>query len=299
MRRLFLATGIGVSSLTATAQLPPEEWFSPCDDPLATCISPHIEQLAGYFPYDGFPNDDRRLSTEPDCGPIAFAPLNQPALVAGQSHAKRLVAYHEPPLMPIADDAHEILHRWSIASQHYLPATEAERLRLQHASPERTGQELSLTCELLGPIDHADFMQRYDWSVVDDADDVTLTAVPKDGLERLFYDRFTVTLAAGTWRPASVEFVSPDRDRSTVVALHPWVDEPAVNSKPAGNLQVVAFRPSDESAIRTADISQAVPHDNSHRESRSDREIDMPIALPPAPTPCETAPSVPVEAVKP
>ena len=132
---------------------------------------------------------------------------------------------YEPPLMPIADVADELLRRWSLASQAHLPVTDAERLRLKYDAPKRSGQELNLVCELQGPIDDADLARRYDWTVTDDSDAVSLTAVPKDRLERLFYERFTVTLDASNWRPAAVRFETHGRREHSVVALRPWVAE--------------------------------------------------------------------------
>ncbi|MGC1275766.1 MAG: hypothetical protein WBC44_18830 [Planctomycetaceae bacterium] len=285
MRRLFLAAGIGLSTLTATAQLPPEEWFSSCDGPSATCVSPHIEHLGDHVVRGAGDGDG-------SCGPIEFlVEEDLPAFAgkrSGEAEIVQLAALFRASLLPIADDADEILSRWSLASQSHLPVTDAERLRLQYASPERSGQELSLSCELQGPVDDAELNRRYDWTVTDDADAVELTAIPKDGLERLFYDRFTVTLDAATWRPTAVRFETPDLSGRQAVALRPWVDDEATE------IQVVAYRPPSvaEQPIRTADVSEAAPR-LLHNEP-------APLELPPAPAPCEPVETrTPIEAPKP
>lgn len=285
MRRLFLAAGIGLSTLTAMAELPPEEWFSSCDGPSATCVSPHVEHMGDHVVRGSGDGDGT-------CGPGELLVEHDLPAFAGRrkndAESIQLAAFFPPSLLPIADDAGEILSRWSLASQSHLPVTDAERLRMKYASPERSGQELSLSCELQGPVDDAELNRRYDWTVTDDADAVELTAVPRDDLERLFYDRFTVTLDAATWRPTSLRFETPDRRGRQAVALRPWVDEEATV------IQVVAYRPPNSAGqpVRTADLSEAAPR-LLHTEP-------APLELPPAPTPCEPVETrTPIEAPKP
>lgn len=285
MRRLLTAAGIGLSTLPAAADLPPEVWFSPCDGPAATCVSPRAEHLSGYALVDG---PRCRAAT---CRPVCFLTSDGLPVVAeyppSGPAAVALLGGHEPRLTPIADDAHEILGRWEFASRAHLPTTDAERLRLKYDRPGRSGQELALTCELQGPVDAADLGRRYNWSVTDDADAVELTAVPKDRLERLFYDRFTVTLDPADWRPTAIRFVTPDGRRGPAVALRPWVDAGAAD------VRLVAFESPVPAAkpVRTADLSDDAP--------RPLRDDFAPLALPPAPAPCDLDAPEPIEAPKP
>jgi hypothetical protein len=189
------------------------------------------------------------------------------------------------------DDARAALDRWETASRSHLPVTEAERLRLRYASPDRSGQELDLTCELQGPIDAADLARRYDWTMMEGADAVVLTAVPKDRLEGLFYDRFSVTLDATTCRPTGVRFETAAGEASPTVALRPWVDD---DSETAGAIEYVGFESPEDAAerpIRTAELADDLP---------GLLRNDVPLALTPAPVPHDIAiPLEPVEAPRP
>src|SRR5687768_14837998 len=199
MRRLLIAVGFGLACLPAAAQLPPEDWFSSCDGPVATCISPQPSHHLRYVLLAGAPGEFTHFQNPPSVCDLKTAPPIEAAASPFLAPATSLddqFAFFAPPLAPIPDDAHEVLGRWALASRAHLPVIEAERLRLRYAAPRRSGQEISLTCELQGPVNADDLARRYHWSVTDDADAVELTAIPKDRLERLFYDRFTVTLDA-------------------------------------------------------------------------------------------------------
>lgn len=288
MRRLVIAIIIGSFGIPAVAQQPSESWFSPCNGPIATCLTPQVSHRLDLALVNGGIETRDEREAKSICG-SPIADLFDDATVAGRPSpffAMETFAYASFELTPIADDAAEILSRWEIAARSHLPVTAAERLRLQYAAPERSGQEITLTCEMQGPIDAANLSRRYDWTVTDDLDAVELTAIPKDQLERLFYDRFTVTLDATTWRPIALRFPPRDGRIGETVALHPWLDESM------SNVQLVAFESDDErSQVRTADVSDAPP-----RLLRTEPVLE----LPPAPAPCEPAAlRDPVEARKP
>lgn len=190
---------------------------------------------------------------------------------------------------PPAADARAALDRWEAASRAHLPVAEAERLRLRYASPDQSGHETDLICELQGPVDAADLAGRYRWTIAENADALELTAIPDDRLERLFYDRFSVTLDPATFRPVAVRFEAAGGEAGRRVALRPWVDD----AGPAGAIEYVGFESPEGAAerpIRTADLS------DSPRLLRDDTRL----ALPPAPGPHEpAAPPGPVEAPRP
>lgn len=189
---------------------------------------------------------------------------------------------------PVTDDARAVLDRWEAASRSHLPVTEAERLRLRYGSSDQSGHQLELACELQGTIDAADLARRYVWNLTENADGIELTATPRDRLERLFYDRFTVRLDAETCRPSAVRFEFASGETGLPIALAPWVDD---TSEAAEAIEYVGFETGDapERPIRTADLSDDAP--------RLLRE-DSPLALPPAPSRF-AMPLHPVEAPRP
>lgn len=288
IQRFVAVAFVGCFAVPASAQLPTEHWFSRCDAPIATCLVPQVShRLDLALINGGIDVQDRNRAGSVCDEPIAA--LFEETMIAGRPSpffAMESFAYASFELAPIPDDSSEILSRWEITAQSHLPVITAERLRMQHAAPERSGQEVALACELQGPIDAADLLKRYDWTVTDDLDAVELTAVPKDPLERLFYSRFTVTLDSATWRPISIRFPARDGRIGETVALRPWVDEAMPD------VQLVAFESNERQGfVRTADLSEDSP-----RLLRTEAVLE----LPPAPIPCE--PKVvrePVEAVKP
>lgn len=246
--------------------LPHAAWIALFALPAAAQLPPE----ARLFPYDG---------------PEATCVFRLVGTVSADSSP------HEPRLSPNAGQARELLARWEAASQSHLPVTEAERLRLRYSSPERSGQELNLACEFQGQINAEDLTRRYEWAtVVETGAVVQLTATPKDALDRLFCDRFTVTLDSA-WRPVEIHFGAVPASRSSSVALRPWVDD-GIDAD--GAIHLVGFESDEEvreRPIRTADLSDEPP--------RLLRD-DSPLALPPAPIRYDfPVPTEPVEAPRP
>jgi len=245
MRRLISALPVAIAATPAFAELPPDVWFSPCSDPVATCVRPaatHTEQAS--------------------CGGCSSQP-------ASMSEPRRL--------HPIADETREILDRWEEASRAFYPVTEAERLRLLVERPELTGQQLELVCALKQPIRANDLARRYDWATLNTRGHiVSLAAVPKDRLERLFYDRFVIDIDRSTGCPAGLQFGSTSTSGGTaqsMIAMRPWLDQSRLD------IQLVGFESAGESPrmIRTADASDASPPMRPHERK--------PLMPPPAPRP--------------
>lgn len=298
MRRLPLATLLSLSAAPLAAGLPPDVWFSPCNGPAATCVSASPADGAKTALVSGPPIRALRSGVLADGTRSFFEPAAAlpPAPADPADLFREELAYFQPQLTPIPDDALEILRRWETASRTFLPVTEAERLRLRFDSPDRTGHELDLACEFQGTIDADDLARRYDWTTVSEVGDlVELTAVPKDEVERLFIERVSVTLDAKTWRPTGLLCGRLDRPgtfANATIPLRPWGDD--------ATIQLVGFESdgSDRNAtdaerpIRTADLS-----DDSPRLTRD----DCPLTLPPAPAPLDfvAVPLEPVEAPRP
>ncbi len=243
MRRLFYALPVALAAATAAAELPPDVWFSPCSDPVATCVRP-------------VPAHTQRES----CGGCSSQP-------SSNSKPRRI--------HPIADATRDVLDRWEEASRAFYPVTEAERMRLLVERPELTGQQLQLVCAFKQPIRAVDLVRRFDWATLNTQNDLaTLVAVPKDRLERLFYDRFIVDFDIATGRPVSLRFesvIASDGIVHAEIAIRPWLDQSRLD------IQLVGFESHDDEPrlIRTADASiEAMPL--PLRESE-------PLAPPPAP----------------
>lgn len=240
MRRALPFAALGLSGLfclstAAASAMPPEVWYSVCDGgPSPTCVSASASDAAR-------PEADAGAAT------VCDASLG---------------------------DARAILDGWAAASKAHLPIPEAERMRLRYAFPGRSGQEISLTAELQGPVDAADLARRYAWTADRSAGAILLTASPNDALERLFYDRFTVALDAATLRPVSICFSGANGKPGDALALKPWVDDEV-----GGAIHLAGFDGEHTAAkpIRTADLSDESP-------VRFTSEVPSP--LPPLPTPC-------------
>lgn len=238
MRRLFYALPVMLAATPAAADLPPDVWFSPCSDPVATCVRPTATS-----------------TQKQSCGGCSSQP-----------------AADEPRrLYPIADATGELLDQWERASQEFYPVTEAERLRLRVERTDLTGQQLELVCTMKQPIRASDLVQRYHWSTLATQGEVaTLVAVPKDRLERLFYDRFVVDLDTSTGRPAGLRFesgvivgsaITSGGDPHPTIALRPWLDQSRFE------VQLVGFESQDDQPrlLRTADVSDDISDDASRR----------------------------------
>jgi hypothetical protein len=256
MRRLF-SLAISLAPLSAAAQLPSDDWFSPCEGPITTCIAPRISQQAEHVS----------------------------------------AAFWEPTKVPPdsvsgGEGARDILERWQAAARVHLPVTEAERLRMRYALPDRTGQELALITELQGPVDAADLARRYDWSVSDTLDGVALTAVPRDQLERLFYSRFIVTLEGTTYRPIALQILPPGGLPGVAVALHPWIDPNE------SDIHLVSVEQGRAALVRTAEASSNLSSDDTVGTLRG-RSPMPPRRLPQGIAPRVVAPGEPIEARKP
>ncbi|QDT39708.1 hypothetical protein [Stratiformator vulcanicus] len=100
-------------------------------------------------------------------------------------------------------DVGDSLRSWSNASKTLFPVTSAERLRLAYQHANCSGHELSLLAELRGPVDVAELGKQYRWEKGES--DRTLVGRPTDSMERLFVDRFEVTLDEKTNLPTSVK----------------------------------------------------------------------------------------------
>ncbi|MBA3311742.1 MAG: hypothetical protein H0T47_00420 [Planctomycetaceae bacterium] len=290
MRRLFNALPLALAALPAAAELPPEIWFSPCGGPSATCVAPRVDHRINHALIGGwgsqpmqpavrsYPCGDgtRSFFAEPITEDITATP--SPYFTAGDELSQ------PGRLQPIADNAYEMLARWELASRTFYPVTEAERMRLRFNETELTGQQLNLVCEFNQAIDAGDLTRRYDWTNFSrQGDVVSLTAVPKDDLERLFYDSFIVDVDALTGQPSRVRFGTIDAsggDLNPTIALRPWLDESS------NDIRLVGYEETPD-PIRTADASENVPRRLDEVES----------STPPAPRAFDCV--IPVEATKP
>lgn len=151
------------------------------------------------------------------------------ALTAGFLMIPSLAAGETGPGERSADDAPRrtaapVLKKWADASRRLKPLTKLQR---KHAFRIRGGQytphELSIAIEFHAPVTARSLVRRFAWTVLgSDRDTVRLVGVPRDGLERLFYRRFELSLDANTALPREIHFDRGDgrpRPRSLRFAL--------------------------------------------------------------------------------
>lgn len=291
MRRLLNAVPIALIALPAAADFPPEIWFSPCGGPTATCVSPRIDHQANRPAVGNCASEPRPVETPSFACDESPRSLNERQVAEGLANASSpyFNAARDPAeprrLQPIADDAHEMLARWEIASKALFPVTDAERLRLRMVNAGLTGQQCSLVEEFKQTVDAQSLAARYEWTTFsDNGDVVSLTAVPKDELERLFCRSFVVDLDSATGMPTGIRFGSPDSALDATVALRSWLDESA------NEIRLVGYETdiSERRGVRTAELSDQTPRRIDAAES---------FIAPPAPRPFDCRESV--EASKP
>lgn len=116
-------------------------------------------------------------------------------------------------------DVVHVLYRWQRASAE-TPRSSIDN-DLAAYGDRLSAHELEAAAELCGPISARELIQRYEWTATsDDGGKVTLTAVPRDELGRLFFSAVEIAFAAGAGRPSELRFHDAgNRVRSITVAV--------------------------------------------------------------------------------
>jgi hypothetical protein len=115
----------------------------------------------------------------------------------------------EPPV------AEPVLRRWAAASAAIPPPGKSAGQRALFAHRrQHSGHEIALILKFRGPVDVADLLQRYQFARCNrNGDRIRLRATPKDGVERLFFEQFELTLDAKTYLPTAISFTDRHGNR--------------------------------------------------------------------------------------
>ena len=108
-----------------------------------------------------------------------------------------------------------VLHRWAAASAAIpSPGKSAGQRTLFAHRRQHSGHEVALVLKFRGPINAADLLRRYRFKETNrNGNRIRLTATPKDGIERLFFKQFEISLDTKTYLPTVVSFTDRKGNR--------------------------------------------------------------------------------------
>ena len=148
-------------------------------------------------------------------------------------------------------DCSPFLTRWELASRKQVNRNRSEVEQLhQRLRQEFNGHATAAAESMLGVVDANDLQSQFDWQLTDGTvTTVSLTATPRDEVERLFYETIEITLDRKTGQPLRLAIQLKNQSRQTA-----WLP-PSHHSD--NQIRVVRFEneipPSPAALIRTAD----------------------------------------------
>jgi hypothetical protein len=167
------------------------------------------------------------------------------------------------PAAPAAGlNPEHVVREWAAASRVIAPQGKSDHRRLLHTyGNQHNGHQIALICEFRGPVDADRLLERYRFTSAErDGDDILITAVPRDEVERLFVGHFEIGVAADTFLPAAIRFEGSRQPTAArpIALLNRWqreqiaqVESPAADRTPTV-LRVASSQPADASVVQAA-----------------------------------------------
>ena len=151
-----------------------------------------------------------------------------------------------------------LLSRWEESTWRQQPLSRSQMEELQHEIGEQFNQHTAADLILLiGPVLADQLQDRYQWSVVQRSrGSITLAAMSRDEMDRLFYHSFVVSLSLAQGGPEQIEVRGRNLQQQLV-----WKSQRKSDFSRAGNLiRLVSFEqdfPPTPQALRTTEDARS------------------------------------------